>query len=329
MDEKITVAVAVYNAEKYLKKAVNSIIDQDYQNLDILLIDDGSTDNSGYICDEFARVDSRVRVLHQKNGGLCAARNAAIENMLGNYIMFVDNDDWVENNIVSFLYDKLIKNNLDMAACTSIDHFEDSDKIVKVVRGNDKILNNHEAIKDFYFNRMYTFDAIQCKLYKKEIFTSLRFKVGRRTDDTLTTPQIFDKCARIGYFNEGLYNYLVRKNSMCRAKYDQKSIDKVLAYTDNWQMIKDKYPESLKLLEHNIYGAAATNYLILKVTKEENKYLDDFKFYKKLMKEYKPIFSTKRLFVIIFYFLDQIPFMTDILCVAFNKTIAKATGALQ
>lgn len=327
MSELITVAIAVYNDEKHIEKAIKSVTNQDYSNLDILIIDDGSNDTTPYICDNYSTIDPRVRVIHQANGGLCIARNTALDNMLGNYIMFVDSDDWVEPNIVSFLYKQIIKNNLDMAACTSIDYFEKNDEIKKVIRGNDCLFDNKQGIKDFYFEQMYTFDAIQCKLYKKELFNDLRFIPGRRTDDTLTTPRIMDKCQKMGYYDVGLYNYLVRENSMCRTSYNAKTIDKVLAYTDNIPLIKEKYPESLKLLEHNIYGSAATNYLKLKVLHKENEYKEDMIFYQKLLKEYKPIITTKRLFVSMFYYLYKIPFTINIICWLFNKKIQKAIGA--
>lgn len=327
MSELITVAIAVYNDEKHIEKAIKSVTNQDYSNLDILIIDDGSNDTTPYICDNYSTIDPRVRVIHQANGGLCIARNTALDNMLGNYIMFVDSDDWVEPNIVSFLYKQIIKNNLDMVACTSIDYFEKNGEIKKVIRGNDCLFDNKQGIKDFYFEQMYTFDAIQCKLYKKELFNDLRFIPGRRTDDTLTTPRIMDQCQKMGYYDVGLYNYLVRENSMCRTSYNAKTIDKVLAYTDNIPLIKEKYPESLKLLEHNIYGSAATNYLKLKVLHKENEYKEDMIFYQKLLKEYKPIITTKRLFVSMFYYLYKIPFTIDIICWLFNKKIQKAIGA--
>ena len=325
--ELITVAIAVYNDEKHIAKAIKSIINQDYSNLDILLIDDGSTDETSTICDDFLKQDKRIRVIHQENGGLCIARNTALDNMLGNYIMFVDSDDWIEPNIVSFLYQKIVENDLDMASCTSIDYFEGTSKSNKVQRGPDKIFNSKEGIKDFYFDRQFTFDAIQCKLYKKEVFNNIRFKEGRATDDTLTTPRIIDACNKIGYYDVGLYNYLVRENSMCRTTYNAHTIDKVLAYTDNIDLIKEKYPESLKLLEHNIYGSAATNYLKLKVLHKEKEFVNDMIFYKKLLKEYKPVISSKRLFVSIFYYLYKAPFIIDIICNLFNKQIQKAIGA--
>lgn len=325
--ELITVAIAVYNDEKHIVKAIKSILNQDYSNLDILLIDDGSTDGTSTICDIFSKKDNRIRVIHQKNGGLCIARNTALDNMFGNYIMFVDSDDWIEPNIVSFLYQKIVDNSLDMASCTSIDYFEGTSKSNKVQRGPDKIFDSKEGIKDFYFDRQFTFDAIQCKLYKKEVFTNIRFIEGRATDDTLTTPRIIDACNKIGYYDVGLYNYLVRENSMCRTTYNGHTIDKVLAYTDNLDLIKEKYPESLKLLEHNIYGSAATNYLKLKVLHKEKEYADDMIFYKKLLKEYKPVISRKRLFVSIFYYLYKVPFIIDIICNLFNKQIQKAIGA--
>lgn len=326
MNEIITVAVMVYNAEKYLSKCLDSILNQDYLDLDILLVDDGSSDKSGDMCDLYATKDNRIRVIHKENEGLCVARNIAIDKMLGSYITFVDNDDWIEPNMISFLYTKAKEFDLDMASCTSIDNFESDGTINKVTRGNDKIFDAKEGILDFYGFQKFTFDAIQCKLYKKEIIKKVYFTPGRWTDDTLTTPKIINECSKLGYFEEGLYHYLVREKSMCRGEYSTKSKDKVLAYTDNIDLVRSKYPNVLKYLYHNIYASAATNYLAIKVCHYENKYEDDFNFYKTILKGYKPIFRKDKLFVDVFYILYKIPVLIDIVCVVFNNKIRKVIG---
>lgn len=326
MNELITVAVVLYNAEKYLKKCLDSIIKQDYKNLEILLVDDGSTDNSGNICDDYAKNDQRIKVIHQANGGLCAGRNAAIDNMNGDYLMFIDSDDWVDENIVSFLYNKMNEYDLDYAACTSIDHFENTDIIERVTRGSDKLFGAKEGIEDFYHKKQFTFDAIQCKLYRKEVFDNIRFKVGRRTDDTLTTPMLIDASQKLGYFDNALYHYLVRKNSMCREKYNDTSVDKVLAYLDNYEMVKEKYPASLKYLEHNIYASAAEKLILLKLNKYEEKYADDYKLYSSILRKYHPVISWDKKGVDLFYVVNCIPGMLDLLLKVFRKSIAKNIG---
>ena len=115
--ERITVAVAVYNIEQYLERAVDSILNQTYRNLEILLVDDGATDNSGAICDAYAKKDPRVRVIHQKNGGLDAARNTGIEQATGTYIAFVDGDDWIDPQMYEHMLSAIREQNADLAVC--------------------------------------------------------------------------------------------------------------------------------------------------------------------------------------------------------------------
>lgn len=288
MEKLITISVPVYNAEKYLSKCIESIINQTYTNLEILLIDDGSSDNSYEICNEYSKRDSRILVIHKENGGLCSSRNVALDCMTGDYIMFVDCDDWIEYNMVAYLYENLLENDLDIISCGGFDHMESTGKVSVKQRKGTKIFNSEEALLDFYTNQNYTFDAIQCKLYKKECFENIRFVLGRTTDDTLTTPMIMHVCKKMGYFDIPLYNYLVREGSMTRTPYNQHSIDKVLAYLDNIDFISKNYPRVLPFIKVRLISAVVTNILKLELTNQCQLYESDMKQYKKLIDDYTP-----------------------------------------
>lgn len=324
----ITVIVAVYNGEKYIDKCIGSILSQTYKSLEILIINDGSTDSSGERCDQYSKIDSRVKIFHRRNSGLSAVRNYSINIATGKYLMFVDMDDWLEPTIVEYLLNKCESDDLDFSSCSANDYFEKTGEKIVVTRGGDKIFNNKEGIIDFYYNRKFTFDAIQAKLYKSDIMKKINFNEERKgTDDTLTTPLIMDQCKKMGYYEIPLYNYLHREGSMSKSKYNLNSKDKVLAYLDNYDLIKSKYPEALPLLEHNIYASAAANKLKLEVLNLKTKHRNDYVFYEMLLKKYKPIISKKRLFISIYYFLSKIPFLYSLTIMVFKNFIKKKIEA--
>lgn len=317
----ITIGVAVYNAEKYLKKCLDSLIEQDYDNLEILLIDDGSKDSSGTICDEYAKNDDRIKVIHKENGGLSSARNCLLDNMAGEYIMFVDNDDWIDKDMTSFLYETICETDCDFVSCSSVDHYEGTNKAIEVKRQGPRIFNSEEGIRDLYWERAFTFDASQGKLYKRKVFDGLRYEIGRSNEDTLIAPKIYHNCSKMAYYEVYKYHYLVRGGSITHSGYNKYAKDKVLAYLDNWYFIKKYYPKCLRYLEHNIYSSAMAKYLILVLLDIEDEWIDDSLFYKKVIKEYKPKFSKKRWGIYMIYLIYSVSPTLMILLVKKFKNI--------
>ncbi|MEA4821207.1 MAG: glycosyltransferase [Erysipelotrichales bacterium] len=325
----VTVAVAVYNAEKYLDKCLTSILNQSYSNLQIILVDDGSTDNSNQICKKYEMIDERVVLFTKENGGLCSARNLVLEKMKGDYLMFIDNDDWVDYDIVEFLLNKCEEYQLDFSSCSSIDHFENDNKIIIRKRFGDKIFDKNEGIHDFYSLKNFTFDAIQIKLYKVELFTKYRFKIGRTTDDTLATPRIMDLANRMGYFDVPKYHYLERIGSMCRTQYNEHSIDNLLAYIDNYELIETKYPDTLKDIQSCIFSTAATNFIKLKVLGLTEIYSEHFQIYKECMKKYKPIKRGDKIFLNIFYIVSKNELVLNISIFLLKSNIKKMLNIIE
>ena len=121
----ISVIIPVYNVEKYLKRCMDSVLKQTYSNIEIIIVDDGSTDTSGSLCDEYWKKDSRITVFHKENGGLSSARNFGLERVSGNYVCFIDSDDFIHENYISFMYDKIIKNDADICYCKSTKFTDD------------------------------------------------------------------------------------------------------------------------------------------------------------------------------------------------------------
>lgn len=224
-DPKISVIVPVYNVEKYLNKCVESIVNQTYKNLEIILIDDGSPDNCPKICDEWAEKDDRIKVIHKENGGVSSARNAGLDLSSGDFIGFVDADDYVNENTYSFLIDDLIKHQSDVSMC-SINFLDKNGNIYK----SDDELNLANFIEDNcnnIVNEMYKtcnchWVALWNKLYSKEIFKTLRFPEGRLFEDWTIVPMIYYKCKRLSYISDKLYNYLARREGSAVHTYTLK-----------------------------------------------------------------------------------------------------------
>mgnify|MGYP002626230081 CR=1 FL=1 len=218
----ISVLVTVYNVEKYLNKCVESIINQTYKNLEIILIDDGSTDSSPKICDEYAQKDSRIKVIHKKNAGVFAAKNSALDISTGDFIGFVDSDDYIKPEMYSRLYELLNNNNADMVICGFFDINEDGSTVncYEGVSDPDKYINpdKQELISQYEaFKRMDKPIALVVtwsKLYKAEIFKNFRFEGGLIHEDTLALHRIINECQRIFFTPEKLYFHVNRAGSL-------------------------------------------------------------------------------------------------------------------
>lgn len=326
MNELVTIAVAVYNAENYLVKCLDSIIDQTYRNLEIILVNDGSTDNSLAICEQYALKDERIKIITKENGGLSSSRNTALNAMTGSYCMFVDCDDWVELTIVEVLLKNMLTHDLDLAACGGTDYVEGTTEKHLVKRKGDHFFTPAEGIHDFYTNQNFMFDAIQCKMYKSECIKTVEFVVGRATDDTLATPLIIHNCRKLAYFDVPLYNYLIRKGSMTRTPYNNHTIDKVLAYYDNIDLVKTFYTDSLDGLVARMYSAIITNQLKIELLKIEEEYANELAFYDKILAEYPVQFANLTTFAKSYYILSKNRIMKGIVLKLFRK---KALEFLQ
>ena len=212
MDDLISVIVPVYNVEKYVARCIRSIINQSYKMLDILLIDDGSTDKSGKICDCFAKHDSRIRVFHKQNGGQGSARNVGLENSKGKYITFVDSDDYVDDDYVEFLFNYIVQDNLDISCCNCrlINENVDINRINRYGVGK-KIYTAIDAIQSSWYGEEFNI-APWGKLYRTELWEQVRFKECF-SEDLATMHLLYIKAKRIGYVYDAKINWTIRNNS--------------------------------------------------------------------------------------------------------------------
>ena len=205
----ISVIVAVYNIEKYVERSVASILNQSYKNLEVILVDDGSTDGSGQICDRLARQDKRIRVIHKPNGGLADARNAGLVAAGGSLIGFVDGDDWIDINMYEKMTGALLEHHADVAVCryrrVYKDHTED-DSVDRMV-----LFEEQEALQA-YVEEQKEYDiqnAAWNKLYRKELLNHLSFPVGKWYEDILFATTVLNRAGRCVYLDTACYNYII------------------------------------------------------------------------------------------------------------------------
>lgn len=199
--DKVTVIIPIYNVEKYLKEAVESVINQTYANVEIILVDDGATDNSGIMCDEFAKKDSRIKVIHKKNGGLSDARNAGLDIATGKYIMFLDSDDFLELDAVEKMYREIKEKDADYVIGNYINTDEDGQKWKNVIFDLEKYKPFRLSIND-HMNSFFIMNSSVCnKIFKKEFIDSLnlRFVVGLPAEDAIFTTYCFMKAKKVYY----------------------------------------------------------------------------------------------------------------------------------
>ncbi|MCZ6173750.1 glycosyltransferase [Campylobacter ureolyticus] len=207
----ISIVVPVYNVEKYLKKCIQSIIEQTYKNLEIILVDDGSNDNSGKICDEFAQKDNRIKVIHKINGGQADARNKALDIMNGEWVSFVDSDDFVDKFHIENLYFQAVRNNSDICVCGFKIVNEDYKTIRSIkVKFNDS-LNGNLAFK--YSLNSKIDPSLWNKIFKSSLFDNTRFVKGIYYEDRELIHRIFYKADRVSFLDSESYFYLERVGS--------------------------------------------------------------------------------------------------------------------
>ena len=224
----ISVIVPVFNADKYLKQCVTSILAQEYDHLEIILIDDGSTDNSLKTCELFAKVDSRIIVIHQDNAGVSAARNAGIEHSRGEYLAFVDGDDYISPHMMECMYKRIIEDQADMAVCGYRRVDEDGHEL-SVATIPNTIVSGQQAIR-MHYNQTDGIMMIPCdKLYSKKLFDRVRFPVGKRCEDEASFYRILDRCERVSVLAEPFYFYVQHEDSFMGKSYSVERLDGVEA----------------------------------------------------------------------------------------------------
>lgn len=239
----ISVIIPVYDVEKYLDRCVESVLNQTYHNLEIILVDDGSPDGCPQLCDEWAKKDERIRVIHQRNGGLAAARNVGLLHCTGEYVDFVDSDDWIESDMIQTLYDVCVKNNVLLTACGRCVHFEGSDS-----SRIDKCPPECEVIDTKVFAmRMLTGDNCDCsvcdKLFHRSLWEYVRFPEGRIYEDIAIMYKVVLNASHIATINRPLYHYFRHSGSIVASAFSAKLFDYPFNTRKLLEDIEQNHPE--------------------------------------------------------------------------------------
>lgn len=227
MQPLITVIIPVYKVEKYLRKCIESVLSQTYTNLEIFLVDDGSPDKCGEICDEYAVKDSRIKVIHKENGGLSSARNAALDVMTGQYLVFVDSDDWIPDDSLQTMYDALIRSGADMAIGNIISVTESGETYVQYCPSEIEMVESGKEI----FNTMNQ-PCASNRLYKAKLYENIRFPDGKLYEDAFVYHHILEKVNTLVFSGKPNYYYLKRNSSIMRSPYTSKNMDVLEAVVD-------------------------------------------------------------------------------------------------
>lgn len=253
----ISIIVPCYKVEKYLHKCIDSIICQTYSNLEIILVDDGSPDNSGKICDEYAKRDNRIKVIHKKNGGLSDARNTAIDIATGEYILFIDSDDYVSFNHVEHLYEVISKYNSDIAIEDLTPFYEGTEPDTSYnEKKKDLVFNSNDALIKMFYQK--DFDTCACsKLYNKKLFESIRYPKGWLYEDLSTTYRLIQRCNKVAFSYFKDYYYLLRCNSIEGSPFNPKKYESCMnIITQLERDRKDMSSEVQKALDCRIVSFA-------------------------------------------------------------------------
>jgi glycosyltransferase involved in cell wall biosynthesis len=254
---EISIIVPVYNVEKYLNKCVDSILNQTFKDFELILVDDGSPDNSGAICDQYAKEDTRVRVIHKENGGLSSARNAGIEVAQGKFLGFVDSDDYIAEDMYELLYNNILREDADLSVCGIYHVYEGKELEVKPEKY--LILNRDEATVLIFHGNQISDHAVN-KLYSKEIFSDLRYPIGKYHEDSFTIVGILDQCEKVVVDTRQKYYYYHRDDSITSQIFSKKHLEYITAWEQNEQAVSGRSKEIDEAAHQRVCFA---NFLVL------------------------------------------------------------------
>lgn len=291
MSHLVSIVVPVYKVEKYLKDCIDSILCQTYNNLEVILVDDGSPDNCPEICDNYAQQDPRIRVIHKENGGISDARNVGVAAATGDYLMFVDSDDWLEPNSISCLYEQIIAYDAPLA----IGCMQQIDDISKTVLYS----NYHKDAPTTCRSKLSVMKedlrgggwACWGRLYRMDIHKDILFPLGEVNQDEAIALQILDRCDKVVDVNALVYNYRTRAASVCTSAFSESNLHWHKHCKADVAWIEEHYPELKEAAEKKLFMCILLHLAEIAVAPKKYHYLArpllaDVRIYYKQMRSY-------------------------------------------
>lgn len=276
----ISIIIPIYNVEEYLVKCIDSVVKQTYANIEIFLVEDGSPDSCGLICDKYARLDSRIKVIHKKNGGLSDARNVALDCATGEYIVFVDSDDYVNENYIKNLYDLVTKYSVNMAVTLPIEFIEGTIPISYPKKNAEKKLLKAEALVNMLTQKDFDNNA-WAKIYHSSLFKDVRYPVGLIYEDVPTTYKLILASSGVAFSSQKDYFYLLRKNSIEGSPFSDKKYESILWIINDFENAKNSHPEFSNAFNSRIFSLLLHVYFETNLNSDYDKKLYD------LIKKYR------------------------------------------
>lgn len=255
MTDLISVIVPIYNVERYLDRCIKSILNQTYHNIEVVLVNDGSIDGSGSVCERYQKVDYRVKVIHQENAGPSTARNKALREATGKFITFVDADDYVANDYIMYLYELLISKDADIACCNT-QNFEGNVIVEsKKKKRSEYVMKSEDALCEMLYEKKFS-NSVWGKLYKREMICGIIFPEGKIFEDMYTTYKIVLNSKKVVYGNLKKYYYMKHENSIMSTTKFHARMQVIDAENELIRYLKNGYPSALEAAYCKLFASS-------------------------------------------------------------------------
>jgi len=287
MQDLISVIIPIYNVEQYLERCVKSVQNQTFTNLEIILVDDGATDSSGAICDRLAESDRRIKVIHQENAGLACARNSGLEIYTGDYVCFIDSDDYIHPEYIRYLHRLCVDNCCKMAYCESVTTHEDSYQSSLDLVKPYVVFESHDLLNLFFGPDHSTIVVAWNKLIRRDVVGNVRFEPGIIHEDEATTFKFIYNAGRVTYTKNVLYYYFSREDSITGQPFGVRNLDILKGYENRLKFYGEKGETDLLRKEYAFYlSAILINYYKVSKQIDNNELI-----LKNLKKRYRQIYN--------------------------------------